>query len=176
MDITTKIQAFEYFLAQILEWGKTMVPVVPLSSFTRLKALKLLFFTAAVRNDEGVDLLDVFDNFHALPNGPVESDVYNYITADKLTFYTFRNFSLGLKQPYSDVNIPVELKNRLDVAVDSVKKKNVRMVYYTAGELVDLSHLWMSWQSSIRIANALGKGSYKMDVNKIRSNTQIFSL
>lgn len=47
--------------------------------FPKLTAMKLLFLAAAPKKDGGDDLLDIFDNFYAMPYGPVESDVYNYI-------------------------------------------------------------------------------------------------
>ena len=176
MGNTIKILAFEYLLTQLIEWGAEKKPAVPTSSFTRLKALKLLFFTAAVKNKEGGDLLDLFDNFYALPNGPVESDVYNSITSDQLTYYTFKDFSLGTKRQYSDNELCDEIKRRINIAVDVLKNKNDNLVSYRAEELVALSHSWMSWQNSIRIAKILGKGSYRMEINKIRTNAQFFSV
>ncbi|MBQ4419395.1 MAG: hypothetical protein II870_07130, partial [Synergistaceae bacterium] len=47
---------------------------------------------------DGRDLLDIFDNFYAMQNGPVESDIYNAITSDQLTYYSFINFSLEIKK------------------------------------------------------------------------------
>lgn len=175
-EINTKIQAFEYWLTQMLMWGNEMTPSVSLGSFTRLKALKLLFFTAAVKDEDGSDLLDIFDNFYALPNGPVESDVYNCITADRLTYYSFMNFSFATKQPFVDNGLSSSLRQRIDKAIASLRKKNEKIVAYNAERLVMLSHMWLSWQSAIQIAQALGKGSYKMDVRLIKGGTQFFAL
>lgn len=163
-------------LTQLIRWGEELFPQVPVVSFTRLKALKMLFFTAAVKNDAGDDLLDVFDNFYALPNGPVESDIYNSITTDSLTYYTFSNFSFGLKEQYSEEGLNEQLRQRIDTAISTLRSKNESLISYSAEQLVVLSHYWLSWQNSIQIANALGKGSYRMDVNTIRKNTQFFAL
>ena len=171
-----KIYAFEYLLTLLLDWSKDLIPAVPEYSYTRLKALKLLFFTAAVKNEHGGDLLDVFDNFYALPNGPVESDIYNCITADQLTYYTFKDFSFGLKQRYDEKELNEELKSRIKLAVVALRAKNERIVSYKAEQLVDLSHIWMSWQKSISMAKALGKGSYRMSPSDIRSNPQFFTI
>ena len=176
MDINTKKQAFEYWLTQMLKWGNEMTPKVSFYSFTRLKALKLLFFTAAVKNNDDSDLLDIFDNFYALPNGPVESDIYNYITADQLTYYTFNNFSFAEKRQFCDNGLSSEVKQRINNAIVSLRNKNEKIVAYNAESLVMLSHTWLSWQSAIQIAQALGKGSYKMDVKQIRGNAQTFAL
>lgn len=176
MDLTTKKQAFEYLLTQMLIWGKEMTPAVPMLSFTRLKALKMLFFSAAVKNSKGCDLLDVFDNFYALPNGPVESDIYNCITSDQLTFYTFRDFSFNTKMQYNDEGLSDQLKERIRIAVEALRQKNDKIVTYNAEQLVALSHTWVAWQDSIFIARALGKGSYPMDTEKIRNYSQIFTI
>lgn len=176
MDITIKKQAFEYLLTQMLLWGEEMNPIVHNSAFTRLKVLKLLFFTAAIKNEQGQDLLDVFDNFYALPNGPVESDIYNCITSDNLTFYSFKDFSLSVKKQYNENELAEAIRTRIDIAVSTLKQKNRRLVQYSAVQLVELSHSWFSWQSSIQIARVLGKGSYRMDVNRIRLNQQLFTI
>ena len=176
MDMDTKKETFEYLLTQLLKWGNEITPPVSPYSFTRLKALKLLFFAAAVKNEDGRDLLDIFNNFYALPNGPVESDIYNYITSDQLSYYTFKNFSFNMKNQYSDKVIDDELKQRINTAVASLRSKNMFLVAYSAERLVLLSHIWQSWQDANQIAKALGKGSYHMDVNHIRINNQIFAL
>lgn len=176
MDLNKKIQAFEFALTQMLRWGAELKPVVPEKSFTRLKTLKLLFFIAAVKNENGNDLLDIFDNFYALPNGPVESDIYNCITTDSLNYYTFKDFSFAAKKVYEDTGIDDELKSRINMSIAALKEKNASIVAYSAERLVALSHLWMVWQNSIQIAQILGKGSYRMDISNIRNNNQFFSL
>lgn len=176
MNIENKKQAFEYILNQMLCWNYEITHDSTYLSFTRLKALKLLFFVAAVKNDDEYDLLDVFDNFYALQNGPVESDIYNCITRDELDYYTFINFSINQKHPYNSSELPSELKCRIDAAVSTLKKINYNLVTYKAEQLVVLSHFWQSWQNAFQIAKALGKGSYRMDSLRIRNNTQFFSL
>lgn len=176
MEISIKKQAFEYLLTQMLKWGSEMAPAVSALSFTRLKALKILFFTSAIQTETGSDLLDVFDNFYALPNGPVESDIYNCITSDRLDYYTFMNYSCSEKKQYDETVIDADLKSRIDQAIMALRRKNERIVTYSAEQLVQLSHTWLSWQNAIQTAKALGKGSYPMGVDNIRSNTQIYLL
>ena len=176
MEVCIKIQAFEYWLTQMLKWGNDMTPKVPNYTFTRLKALKLLFFTAAVKDKNGNDLLDVFDNFFALPNGPVESDVYNSITADQLIYYTFKDFSLAAKQKFDDNGLNQDIKQRIEKSIAVLRERNEKIVAYNAESLVTLSHTWLSWQNAIMIAKVLGKSSYKMDIGLIRGNAQIFGI
>ena len=176
MEITTKILAFEYWLAQMLIWGNELNPKVSFSSFSRLKALKLLFFTAAVKDEHGQDLLDIFNNFYALPYGPVESDIYNCITLDRLQYFTFKNFSLEKKQDYCDMTLNEDMKQRINLAIKVLRTKNQKIISYNAEQLVTLSHIRTSWRNAIQIAHALGKDSYKMDISLIRTDVQNFSL
>lgn len=176
MDITTKTLAFEYWLTQMLIWGNELNPKVPFSSFSRLKALKLLFFSASVKDEQGKDLLDIFDNFYALPYGPVESDIYNCITLDRLQYFSFKNFSLEKKQDYCDETLNDDMKQRIKYAIKMLRTNNQKIIKYNAEQLVSLSHIWFSWRNAIQIAHALGKESYKMDIGLIRTNIQYFSL
>lgn len=176
MEITTKILAFEYWLTQMLIWGNELNPKVSFSSFSRLKALKLLFFTAAVKDEQGQDLLDIFNNFYALPYGPVESDIYNCITLDQLQFFTFKNFSLEMKQDNCDITLNEEMKQRINHSIKVLRTNNQKIISYNAEQLVTLSHIRTSWRNAIQIAHALGKDSYKMDISQIRTDVQYFSL
>lgn len=169
--MSEKILAFEYLLTQLIKWNNN-----DSSSFTRLKALKLLFLVAAVKDEFGHDLLDVFDNFYALPNGPVESDIYNCITADSLSYYSFISFSVTTKKAYDDQQIKEELKGRIDMSVNRLRTLNPNIVKYSAEHLVALSHCWTAWKNSISIANMLGKGSYKMSSTLIRKSEQFYTL
>ena len=72
--------------------------------FPKLTAMKLLFLAAAPKKDGGDDLLDIFDNFYAMPYGPVESDVYNAIQEDKLPSFSVKYRSIEPREgaePYN---------------------------------------------------------------------------
>lgn len=166
-----KLLAFEYLLTQFIRWNYN-----DSTSFTRLKALKLLFFVAAVKDEFGHDLLDIFDNFYALPNGPVESDIYNCITSDNLSFYSFMTFSVSCKNTYDEQRINPEIKERLDLSLNRLRSLNPDIVKYSAEDLVTLSHLWPAWRNSISIANILGKGSYRMSSLLIKKSDQFYTL
>lgn len=173
-----KKYAFEYLLFQLLKWNKELSNANDSSSFTRLKALKLLFFTAAVKNGDDKDLLDIFDNFYAMQNGPVESDIYNLIICDQLDCFSFKNFSFNIKKEFNkdNDNLNIDIKKRIEEAVNALRNRNESIVTYNAERLVSISHMWSSWQNSIQIARALGKGSYRMDNTMIRNNPQIFEI
>ena len=68
-------------------------------------------------------MLDVFDIFYALSNGPVESDIYNYITSGELTYYTYKDFSFNTKLQYGEVCFSDELKERIKSSIEALKQK-----------------------------------------------------
>lgn len=82
-----KIEAFDYMLHLFEEWRDNHETIKG-KPFPKLTAMKLLFLAAAPKKDGGDDLLDIFDNFYAMPYGPVESDVYNAFR--KTNFLRFR--------------------------------------------------------------------------------------
>lgn len=71
-----KIYAFDYMITLLNEWREAFNTGNTCRVLSKLSVLKLLFLVAAPKKDGGEDLLNVFDNFHALPYGPVESDIY----------------------------------------------------------------------------------------------------
>lgn len=175
-DMIDKISAFEYLFTKLVEWGDSLRPCVPKSSFTRLKVLRLLFFVASIKDQNDSDLLDIFNNFFALPNGPVESDIYERITSDSLPSYSFKNFSFSMKKEYTLDNLDDTIKARIDASIRLLYCRNRIIVSYSIEQLVELSHTWKAWQSAMSIAAILGKGSYPMSVNSIRTSSSLFSL
>ena len=62
--------------------------------FSKLKAMKLLFLAAAPKEDGGDDLLDIFDNFYAMPYGPVEIDIQKAMCEDRLPSFSVKYRSI----------------------------------------------------------------------------------
>ena len=61
-----KIEAFDYMLHLFEEWRDNHETIKG-KPFPKLTAMKLLFLAAAPKKDGGDDLLDIFDNFYAMP-------------------------------------------------------------------------------------------------------------
>ena len=172
-----KALCFEYILFQLIMW----LDEVEFShnSLTRLKALKLLFFISTIRDKEGSkDLLDVFDNYWAMQHGPVESDIYNMIVRDNLTFYDFKSRVIHQKKPINEFNFNQlgDLKKQVKESITLLRKKNKNIIKYSAFELVNLSHKWNCWQLSMHIAELSGRGSERMRKQDIRTDNQYYSL
>lgn len=173
-----KILKFEYILAKLIEWKINSTGDTDLSSFTRLKVLKLLFFVAAVKQNNGNDLLDTFNNFYAMQHGPVESDIYNNITQG-LHFFSFDGRNLrtdNLVKESEFIGLSQKEKESIISSISALKAINSNIVLYTASQLVNLSHRWESWKTAIAIADILGKGSEKMNIKLIRENQQYFCI
>lgn len=177
-----KLLKFEYILVKLIEWYFSIktnsIEDENLSSFTRLKVLKLLFFVAAVKQNDGKDLLDTFNNFYAMQHGPVESDIYNSITRG-LQFFSFEGRNLHIKNPIEEsafIELSQNEKESIIKSISALKTINNNIVLYTASQLVNLSHRWESWKTAIAIADTLEKGSEKMSIKLIRENQQYFCL
>lgn len=172
---------FEYILYNIINWYKELRPKdSDLLTLTRLKVLKLLFFISAISEDEKSDLLDVFDNFWAMQHGPVESDIYNSMVNDKFLSYSFKlKQNVTIKREFDIKEYEAALENykeRIDNSLEILKKKNSKLVDCSAFDLVEISHKWNSWKLAMQIAELSGKGSEKMNIIDIRSNTKYYSL
>lgn len=176
-----KLLSFEYLLYQFMLWYEDDQKITDsshskfLSEFSRLKVLKLLFLVAAIQDDQKNDLLSVFDKFYAMQHGPVESDIYNAMVKDDFTFFRFKDRKTTFK-PDSTFNFDSIEKNNLDRAVDLLKEKNPKIVSYSAMDLVEITHKWISWKSSYMVAQMLGKGSQLMPSNLIKNDNKFFAL
>lgn len=105
MNAIEKIPYFDYFISQIIfrqfndnesDLDHIIRNNIDKSGLNKLKLLKLLFFVSVLKVDEKYLLDDIFDNFYAMPYGPVESDVYDNIST--LANYIVGNRDIRLKE------------------------------------------------------------------------------
>lgn len=165
-----KIFAFDYMLSLFEQWYKEEGKgSMAFQNCSKLSVLKLLFLTAVPKQEGARDLLDVFNNFHALPYGPVESDIYNAIQDKKLPSYIVTERSVVKKE---DVVLPYKIEDYTSVkdAVDTLKEKNRHLILLNAFSLVEITHKWESWRQSIAFAKLMEMSSYKMTVESIRND------
>lgn len=168
-----KVLYFEYIIFKLSEWIKEFYPQLshPECTFGKLKALKMLFFVAAVDATEyNHKLLSIFDNFYAMSYGPVESDLYNSILHKCTKYYDIQDrITIRKKNVKIEIfnNIPIEVKTYIDKNIELLKSKNHNIVNLPPYKLVDISHKWPVWINSMNIANVLGKRSEPMPTEKI---------
>lgn len=172
MKNNDKIAAFDYMLQLIEEWRidyftSKNLTVKPLS---KLIVLKLLFLIAAPKKNDGPDLLDIFNNFYALPYGPVESDIYKAILEDNIPSYSIKERSVEKKDKRvynTKDSLCVEINN----ALNDLKDINPSIIGLNPFELVEITHKWDSWNRSIKFAEFMGRSSEKMSKESIRSDS-----
>lgn len=175
-----KILLFEYLIYCLIEWYKNAVPNNRHFNkhFSRLTALKLLFFVSTIKDTENGDndLLDIFDNFYAMQYGPVEIDIYTAIVEGKTQFYKFGVHELIENSQDNKIfdSLNYQDKDRIDRAIMLLKNRNPKIISYPASILIDISHKWAAWQNAMSVAFMLGRRSEVMPINSIRVNRQFY--
>ncbi|MGL5705095.1 MAG: type II toxin-antitoxin system antitoxin SocA domain-containing protein [Tannerellaceae bacterium] len=191
MGAVDKIKFFHYFITRIilgmrgdLSLDLNNVSISDFSSWangsglSKLKLLKLLFFAVVIdaHKTKGSKLLDtVFNNFYAMPYGPVESDVYNHLC--ELNNYTFTNQSMSFSGDidvfYYDDLCP-NLLMQIDQSIRLMIEENNNILDMSAFDLVELSHKAVSWQ--IVFSEAKRKRIYSLCIPNeiIKSTTTYF--
>ena len=170
-----KLLSFEYLLYRFMIWYEEDQQITDashrkfLSEFSRLKVLKLLFLVAAIQDDCKKDLLTIFDKFYAMQHGPVESDIYNAMVKDDFTFFRFKDRQTTFKTDLA-FNFDSIEKDNLDRSIKLLRDINPRIVSYSAMDLVEITHKWISWKSSYMVAQMLGKGSQLMPTDLIKND------
>lgn len=179
----TKILAFEYLVCRLIEWHKEVTSTAEefSSHFSRLSVLKLLFLSAAIKDEtvgdiEKKDLLGIFNNFCAMQYGPVEIDVYSAIVNDTLSIYRLSNKSIVVKRDITHAfdNLSNALRQSIDNAIHILRSKNANIIRYNATQLVNITHKWQSWQNAMWLADISGNRQSPMTTDSIRKDTQYY--
>lgn len=181
-----KVYAFEFLINELLRWHcefyrKNFSDIIE-NDLSVLKVLKLLFFTtaASIKRDGSSYLLEtVFNKFYALPYGHVESEVYDLIKKNNgnLNFFEINNqCTIRKENALSRIKdlidlTPIEIRTQILESIRNLKQINYELISYSAYKLVDLSHIWYSWQF-----NFDGYSSSKISIDLIKSEDKIFVL
>jgi uncharacterized phage-associated protein len=178
----SKLYYFEYTINGLLEWYVECGRNEDQNDLSILKTLKLLFFVSAVNAeaDNKKTLLDTtFDNFVAMPFGHVESSIYNDIKerGGLLEYFRINNIKTEREKKFSNVaGADREILKEIDTYIRKLKEKNSELILQSAFDLVEISHLWYSWQINYKKASLHGKGSYSINVTDIKSEHKIFHI
>ncbi len=179
MDINSKIRYFDYFISRVIytmfDNGQSVLNEVVMENvdkcrLNKLKLLKLLFFVSA-KNVSGEYLLDdIFDNFYAMPYGPVESDVYNHI--NETPNYLIGTSDIALRTgKLLCLDLDRDICARIDNSVIAVNEINPKLFRMDTFDLVELSHKSDSWRIAFAEAQRQGKFSIQMPKEVIKSTT-----
>lgn len=175
MCSTNKKIIFEIIVFELIEWyNRCASSQANLESFTKLKLQKLLFLlsaSTATINDK--KLLNIFNNFYAMPYGPVESDIYNAMIENNFEHISFAHGYIEINN-----NLTIDCFNEetalIQEAISFIKKENPSLILYTAAQLVEITHKWTSWKYAFDIAKLRKKGSEKMNINSICNDCKIY--
>lgn len=163
---------FEYLVFRLDEWKKNIEKrneKVP--AFTKLRLQKILFLVCAW-NVENTNrkLLNIFNQFYALPYGPVEIDIYDAMKNNKI----FQHISFnGNECIYCKLesamfaSISSVHRKWIDEAMDDFVKNDRKYLTMPVFDLVDITHRWSAWRITMDIATFLGKKIEKMSVKSI---------
>ncbi len=186
-----KLILFDYMVEKLVEGQKSKSPSLDLTAhlqrFNLVRYMKLLYFVClqSVKYNSQVEdtLFDVFDNFIALPKGPVEADVYS--NRSILPRYVFNGVYLeksGQDKRILEISYPtiagqnldetkmmeVLIKDQkleryckmIDQAVEELLLKEDSFPFEDTDKLIDLSHMNM-WN------NAKMYNNMRLSVNNI---------
>lgn len=171
MTISNKTIAFSYLIDKFIEWSESINQEnVYKNKFTKLFLLKQLFLVSAIKSDSYTDLLDTFNNFYAMPYGPVESDIYTFISSDLIPNYTISDRGITGKEIRVDLELTEYERNYLNDSYYKLREKNDKLITFSAFDLVNITHRWESWDKAFRYARFNGSHSTKMDNELIRKD------
>ncbi|ERJ61346.1 hypothetical protein [Sphingobacterium paucimobilis] len=159
-----KIVLFEYFLKKLVEWycdyyqlNITNFNDHPYNNLSKLKVIKLHFFACSTNSEA----LEIFDDFHAMPYGHVESGIYNHL--DNLRFCNVTNSKLIINDMNSFLNFFPKNYEVIDACIERLRNINLSLISLEPFELVELSHKWFSWRYNFQKARQ--NGSYSRPIN-----------
>lgn len=167
---------FEYLVFRLNEWkinieqSNINVPV-----FTKLRLQKILFLVCSWKATKSEHkLLDVFDNFYALPYGPVEMDIYEAMKSNK----TFQHIYFeGNKCVYPNLeesmfaSLSGESRKWIDEAIDDFIQDQRCYLTMPVFDLVDITHRWTAWNIMMNMAEFLGNKKEEMSTECICNST-----
>lgn len=167
-----KVLLFEYLVFRLNEWKKTIEEAgTKVPAFTKLRLQKILFLVCAWETtNKDMRLLSVFDNFYALPYGPVEMDIYEAMKNHQDFQHIVFN---GNECVYSKLesclfsSISNVYREWIDEAVDDFIKNDRKYLTMPVFDLVNITHKWSAWKIMMDIAAFLGTKKEKMSVECI---------
>ena len=164
-------------VGRFIEWFRDVSGNDGYRQFSKLKVLKLLFFVSAINaKEEDEGLLGVFDNFVAMPFGPVESDIYNQMNIGKIGKYSITDKGMDIDANATSLALDSTIKQMVDDSINALREINPQIVCYTAFGLVDLTHKWSCWQVTMDFAQMLNKGSFRIPPQLIIDSDKYFKL
>ena len=177
MGIEDKINYFDYLITSVIKKcyknstsdreEAVIRESCAKSNLSKLKLMKILFFITAQNVREWYLLNNVFNNFYAMPYGPVEGDVYDNL--DKLINYKLVGNQLkAIEGADFKYDLEKDIMDTIDESIDKLKAISPSIFNMGAFELVELSHKADSWRITFNEAQSFGSLSRKMPADVIK--------
>lgn len=164
---------FEYLVFLLKQWRDEQYPNFN-EAFSKLKLHKILFLVAAVKaTSQSHPLLEVFNNFYALPYGPVELDIYDSMNGNAFKRIKFEGNnckSNDLDDCYFE-DLNNAQKQAMIKAIRAIRDMGADYITKDPFELVDITHKWTSWQVAMQVAEMLGNKRELMSTEDIINST-----
>ena len=172
-----KIALFEYFLKHLVEWYCDYYNIEVQqfnthhnNNLSKIKIIKLHFFATSTDDDA----LDIFNDFHALPYGHVESFVYDHL--NDLMHFEVDNISLTLRSELNQIQgHSAEHNVIIDRMVENLKNLNLDLIALEPFDLVEISHRWFSWNFTFQEARKMGLYSRAISPSLIKQEVKHYS-
>ncbi len=165
--IERKNEVFKYFLYELNKvyqdtaekyTGKRAYPALRF-----VEIMKLLFFTCVLKKE----LLNTFDNWVALPKGPIEDDAYAYLKSERSFMEKSNDYGRNPNN-CNDLNFEtVSSKDKTSITFSLEYLQNTGLLRMPEDFLVEVSHRWDAWKTPFIAALEQGKRAKKMNINDI---------
>jgi hypothetical protein len=175
-----KEKLFEFVVKKLAEWYQEQNQNQDINdnNFGTLKVLKLLFFVCSCRAHLDSSLIDIFDDFYAMPFGHIEKDILSLLKQNNGKFENIEitDSKTIFNNLFTECPDDKEILKSIDDSIDYLKEKNPILINYSALSLVDLSRIFYSWNRYYRLAKKDNTYSMKIPKEFIISEDKIFSL
>lgn len=172
-----KKDLFEYLIFRLEKWkkkiGENQVPV-----FSKLRLQKILFLVCTcMATNEEKKLLSIFDDFYALPYGPVEIEIYEAMKQNKgFRYISFKGNECVYNKLEDSMfdNLPIKERKWIDEAVDKFIAEKRNYLTIPVFDLVDITHKWSVWYVMMEYAKSMGHNMEKMETDDILKSTKYY--
>ena len=166
-----KLKYFSYILSQLINLQRRkdlhcelLNDSEILNRFSNTRIMKFLYClcleSVDIKRDfDGKDLFDIFDEFYAYRNGPVEVDVYGYL--DIIPGFTYNNgrFENLIRNEVSVLN-DENYTNLINKSIEGLNRMSIS-TFNDQIKLIEITHNMLLWKEAYVYTN-----DKKMDLSK----------
>lgn len=179
-DIFVKINTYEYAISKFIEWHNEEFESVGIPKcFSDKKIIRLMFFLASVDTSySDIGLLDIFDNFYAMPLGSCEMDLVQ--NSSLMNRYCYSNNKLMVKNHIIKPILSIVLISKVDSQIKKLRSSNPKLVGMNLLDLCQINFRWHSWKSTynwiLRDKRTCRKISTELILSDIKYTTHKYNI